>query len=52
LAKKKKLFTVYFDIACMIDIQAKTEEEALNYARDHVSEAEQSEAHSFRATEQ
>jgi len=52
LAKKKKMFTVYFDIACMIDIEAKTEEAALNYAREHVSEAEQTETHSFRAIEQ
>jgi hypothetical protein len=49
---KKKIFTVYFDIACMIEVPAKTVEEAIQIAQTKVDEAEKGEAHSFRATEQ
>jgi len=49
---KSKTWTVYFDIGFMIDVRAKTEEEALQKAKDRISEAEEGEAHSFRVIEQ
>jgi len=49
---KNKTFTVYFDIAFMVDVKAHSEEEALEKAKDNLHKAEEGEAHSFRATEQ
>jgi hypothetical protein len=49
---KNKKWTVYFDIACMIDVDAQSEEDALQKAKDNISKAEEGEAHSFRANEQ
>jgi len=49
---KPKTFTVYFDIPCMIDVEANDEQEAIEKAKDRISEAEEGEAYGFRGTEQ
>jgi len=57
MAEKKK-WTVYFDLACMIDVEAETEQEAIDRAKDTASnmeigfsEGDIGKAHSFRAVE-